>query len=173
MFTKTFPLTLAAALLLAACSENDTAAPTAAQQPAAPAPQQAVTNPECTEIFTGNHSMVYDKDSVTINKSKCREFTIIVRNIGHLPRRSRGHNFVIAKDSDEKAILAEGIAHGAKNNFLKPNDNRVVAYTTLAGGGEEQSVTFPTDRFVNGNTYVYFCSFLGHRKMRGKVNIIE
>lgn len=171
MNTRLLTAVVAAALLLAACKDNAAPQPAAASQPAA-APEPAADS-ACSGVFTGNHSMVYDKDSVTIDKTKCKEFTIIVRNIGHLPRNSRGHNFVIAKDTDEKAILADGMEYGSQSNFLKPGDNRVVAYTKLAGGGEEQRVTFPTSRLSSGNNYVYFCSFLGHRKMRGKVNVIE
>lgn len=179
MSDKRFLPTLALSLLLAACENSQHGhAASAAPAPAPVATQQTGSapkpaSPECTEVFIGNNSMVYDKSELTINKSKCKEFTVIVRNIGHMPRHSRGHNFVIAKDSDEKNILAEGVSFGAKYDFLKPDDHRIIAYTQLAGGGEERSMTFPTDRFVSGQTYVYFCSFLGHRKMRGKVNIIE
>lgn len=175
MSDKRFLFALTGAIILAACTETPTAqtAPTASAPSAKPAKTAAAADPACTEVFTGNNSMVYDKSDLTINKSKCKEFTVIVRNTGHMPRHSRGHNFVIAKDSDEKNILAEGVSFGAKYDFLKPDDQRIIAYTQLAGGGEEKSVTFPTDRFVSGQTYVYFCSFLGHRKMRGKVNIIE
>lgn len=169
----TLPLCL---LLLGACSDSST--PTTAKRnstaatpnAATPATTQAL-NPECSEIMTGNHSMVYDKPEINIDASKCAEFTVVVRNIGYLPRNARGHNVVIAKDTDESGILADGVDLGAKSDFLKPNDPRVIANTKLAGGGEEQRVTFKTNHFKQGNNYVYFCSFLGHHKMRGKVNI--
>lgn len=164
-------------LLLAACSDEHDEVhphkPARMTASASAAPAAARLDPQCSEVFTGNHSMVYDKDQLTISKGKCKEFTVVVRNIGHLPRHSRGHNFVISKDTDEKGILEDGTPYGAKANFLKPNDPRILANTTLAGGGEEQRVTFSTDRFTVGGNYVYFCSFLGHHKMRGKVNIVD
>lgn len=151
-------------------SDNQPAVASAAQ---AKSNQQSLKlNPECSEVFTGNHSMVYDKNELTINVSRCPEFTVVVRNIGHLPRDARGHNFVIAKDTDEAGILADGMDLGAASDFLKPGDARIIAHTKLAGGGEQQHVTFKTDAFKQGNNYVFFCSFLGHHKMRGKVNII-
>ena len=161
-------------LLLGACSDSSTQ--TQSKRTASSATQAGASaaqplNPECSEVMTGNHSMVYDKPEINIDAGKCSEFTIVVRNIGYLPRNARGHNVVIAKDTDESAILADGVDLGAKSDFLKPNDPRVITYTKLAGGGEEQRVTFKTNNFKQGNNYVYFCSFLGHHKMRGKVNV--
>lgn len=157
---------------LAACSEK-APSDSAASAPAAskPVANAVATDSECSAVFTGNHSMVYDKRELTIDTQKCKEFTVTVRNVGHLPRNSRGHNFVLAKASDEKAILMDGLELGPKSDFLKPNDPRVIAYTKLAGGGEEQSVTFKTNQFQEGETYLFFCSFLGHHKMRGPVYV--
>ncbi|UOP04401.1 azurin [Conchiformibius kuhniae] len=160
-------------LLLAACEDGgQPAAKPNTSATAQPATAHQPFNPECSEVFTGNHSMVYDKADLTIDAGKCREFTVIVRNIGYLPKNARGHNFVISKDTDQNGILADGVDLGAKSDFLKPGDPRIIAHTKLAGGGEEQHVTFKTNNFRPGNNYVYFCSFLGHHKMRGKVNII-
>jgi len=64
------------------------------------------------------------------------------------------------------AVAADGIAAGEANNYLKPNDNRVLAYTALAKEGETVSVTF--DAPPRG-TYDFVCTFPGHATlMRGK-----
>ena len=80
-----------------------------------------------------------------------------------------GHNVVIAKAKDVKAIALDGAIAGVGKDYLKPGDTRIVAASKMVGGGERTSVRFAVSKVKEGG-YDFFCSFLGHeRKMRGKL----
>ena len=104
--------------------------------------------------------------------SSCTYFTINLRNITKMHKTAMGHNVVIAKSSDVKAIALDGAIAGVTKDYLKPGDRRVLAASKMVGGGEVTSVRFPVKKIKVGG-YDFFCSFLGHeRKMHGKL-IVE
>lgn len=124
---------------------------------------------ECSVDLTGNDQMQYNLKEITVPKS-CAEYTINLENIGKLPRAAMGHNVVIAKSADKMAVSTDGIAAGLDNNYVKPEDARVVAHSTVVGGGEKTSVTFKPADLKDGEDYDFFCSFPGHVAiMTGKV----
>ncbi|MBR5939868.1 MAG: azurin [Neisseriaceae bacterium] len=101
--------------------------------------------------------------------SSCTEFKIGMKNVTKMHKNLMGHNVVIAKADDVKAIAKDGAIAGISKDYLKPNDSRVVAHSKMIGGGEVTSVTFPVSAIRSGD-YVFFCSFLGHEvRMRGKL----
>lgn len=101
--------------------------------------------------------------------ASCSKFTINMRNITKMLKTVMGHNVVIAKASDVRAISRDGAIAGISKDYLKPNDSRVIAASKMVGGGEVASVSFPVSA-ISGGDYVFFCSFLGHEtKMRGKL----
>jgi azurin len=58
---------------------------------------------------------------------------------------------------------------GIENSYVKPNDDRVYAFTKVIGGGESTSITFSTASMTPGGDYSFFCSFPGHWAiMQGK-----
>jgi azurin len=76
---------------------------------------------------------------------------------------------VLTKTSDAAVVSNAGIAAGAANNYVAPNDKRVIASTKIVGGGQSTSVTFPTSALKAGEDYTFFCNFPGHAAlMRGK-----
>ena len=55
-------------------------------------------------------------------------------------------------------------------SYLPADDQRVIATTSVIGGGEEVSVTFDMAGLEVGGDYTFFCSFPGHSSlMRGTV----
>ena len=102
----------------------------------------------------------------------CTNFTIMLRNVTKMHKNTMGHNVVIAKEKDVKAIAIDGAIAGITKDYLKPGDTRVLAASKMVGGGEQTSVRFPVKKIKDGG-YDFFCSFLGHeRKMHGKL-IVE
>lgn len=83
-----------------------------------------------------------------------------------------GHNWVLSKADDAKAIASDGIAAGVDNQYVKAGDDRVIAFTKLIGGGETTSVTFPVSKLTAGGAYTFFCSFPGHiALMQGSLSL--
>ena len=186
-----FPLMATAMLGLSACSQESaqtappasqaSAAATTASAPAA-APASAGASAanasapaaadKCAFTVEANDSMKYNTTEIAISKA-CANFTITLKNTGTLPKTAMGHDVVIAKAADVNAIAGDGAAAGVDNNFLKPNDSRVLAHTSLIGGGEEASLSIDPAKLTDGD-YEFFCSFPGHlATMRGKIKLVD
>lgn len=126
---------------------------------------------ECSVNIDSTDAMRYDKDVIVVDKA-CKEFTVNLTHSGKLGKNVMGHNWVLSKAGDVAAIAKEGISAGLENNYLKPEDERVIAYTEIIGGGQETSVTFPVDKIKAAGEYVFFCSFPGHSTiMRGTLSL--
>lgn len=134
----------------------------------AAAPLWAADN--CSTTIEGNDMMQYNKSEITVPKS-CDKFTVTLKHTGKLPRAAMGHNWVLTKASDEKAVLADGAKAGVDNDYVKSDDERIIAHTKLIGGGESDSVTFDTSTLKDG-PFTYFCSFPGHEAlMHGTLSV--
>lgn len=180
----------AAALALSACGGQESAAPADAQ-PAAPASEAAPAAPEapasaaasestaaaapaegCEAVINSDDQMKFDKQELEIKKS-CKEFKIVLKHIGKMPKTAMGHNIVISKSEDAQGVVSDGAGATAEKDFVKEGDARVVAYTKLIGGGEETSVTVDTSKFAEGSQYEFYCTFPGHYGlMHGTVKLI-
>ncbi len=197
MNSKMTVLALACALALAACSDNSSspAAPGAAPSATASAPMEApapaattpaatpssampATNGKPTAVVTdcateieGSDAMQYNVSSIVVPAS-CKDFKITLKHTGKLPVTAMGHDVVIAKASDMKAVDADGIAAGAAVGYVKPDDSRVIAHTGLIGGGETTSVSFAVSKIQDDGPYEFFCSFPGHSSiMKGSISV--
>lgn len=146
-----------------AASEAATAEKTAEAAPAA--------SGDCKATIDSDDAMKYDPKEITV-PSSCKQFSITLKHNGKMPAAAMGHNVVIAKTADKDGVLADGAAAKIENNFVKPNDERVVAHTKLIGGGQEDTVTFDVSKLAAGEAYEYFCSFPGHyAMMNGKLTV--
>jgi|SRR5687768_16985907 len=126
---------------------------------------------ECAITVEGNDAMQFNTKAIEI-PAACKDFTVTLKHVGKLPKASMGHNWVLSKTADETAITAEAIKAGAAADYLKADDARIVAHTTLIGGGESDSVTFPVSKLTAGEAYSFFCSFPGHAAlMKGTVTV--
>ena len=76
-----------------------------------------------------------------------------------------GHNWVLSTEQNMQGIIIDGNSAGLSNNYLKPNDSRVLAATDIIGGGKTTNVTFETSILEAENDYTFFCSFPGHYAM--------
>lgn len=134
---------------------------------AAPAPAAAAGG--CSVNIAGDDAMKYDTAQITVPRT-CTDFTVNLTHTGKLPVGAMGHNVVISKTADMDAVAKDGGAAGAAAGYLKAGDARVVAATSMIGGGETTSVTFPVSKLGDGNGYSFFCSFPGHMAlMKGTV----
>lgn len=127
----------------------------------------------CEVTIESNDQMRYDTDRVEVPKS-CSEFTVNLTHSGQLPKNIMGHNWVLTKSEDMQGVVSDGVAAGLDNDYLKPNDERVIAATPMIGGGEQTSVTFSVSALQEGQDYTFFCSFPGHSAlMKGSLVLVD
>lgn len=149
----------------------DTAAPAAvATAPGNDKPAAVVT--DCATEVEGNDAMQYNVGAITVPAS-CSEFTINLKHTGQMPVAAMGHNVVITLAPDMKAVAADGIGAGIDADYVKADDARVIAHTSMIGGGESTSVTFPVSKINDGGPYEFFCSFPGHSAIMKGVIAVE
>ena len=147
-----------------------TSAASTAAMPAADGKPTAVVNDCATEI-EGSDAMQYNVSSIVVPAS-CKDFKITLKHTGKLPVSSMGHDVVITKASDVKAVDAAGMAAGAANGYVKADDPQVIAHTKLIGAGETTSVSFPVSKIQGDGPYEFFCSFPGHSVlMHGSISV--
>ncbi len=83
-----------------------------------------------------------------------------------------GHNWVLAKDADVKALAGDSAKAGPAKDYLNDGDPRIIAHTKLVGGGESDSVTFDVSKLSADEKYTFFCSFPGHwAVMKGELKL--
>lgn len=147
-----------------------TAPPATAPTPA-PTDKPAAVVANCATEIEGDDAMQYNVGSIVVPAS-CSEFKITLKHTGKMPVAAMGHNVVIAKAADMQAVAADGLAAGAAAAYVKAGDARVVAHSSLVGGGESTSVSFAVSKIKDGGPYEFFCSFPGHAAiMKGTISV--
>lgn len=116
---------------------------------------------DCAVTIDGNDAMQFNMASIDVPAS-CTDFTVNLTHSGKLAKAVMGHNWVLSKTADYQAAATDGMSAGIDNDYVKPGDDRVIAHTTVIGGGESTSVTFPVSALSAGEAYTYYCSFPGH-----------
>ncbi len=125
----------------------------------------------CSVDIDGNDAMQFDKKNIEIPKT-CKEFTVNLTHSGKLAKNVMGHNWVLSKTSDMSAVATDGMGAGIDKNYVKADDARVIAHTSVIGAGEKTSVTFAVNKLAADGDYSFFCSFPGHWSlMKGTVTL--
>ena len=68
------------------------------------------------------------------------------------------HNWVLVRSGTKDAVATAGIAAGLDNDWIPPNDERVLFHTKLLDSGETEEIRFTLD----AGTYQFVCTFPGH-----------
>lgn len=128
--------------------------------------------PNCTIALKGNDAMQYDLKTATVSAS-CPKITITLAHTGKMPAQAMGHNVVISQTADINAVTAAGMKAGAAANYV-PKDAKVIAATSVIGGGATTKTTFAGSKLKAGGDYSFFCSFPGHSAlMKGKLVVTK
>ena len=115
----------------------------------------------CKLAIAGNDAMQFDKKELDV-AADCTQVELTLTHTGKLPAAAMGHNWVLVKTADVTAVANAGMSAGLANNYLTPNDPRVIASTKTIGGGESTTITFPTSKLSKGGDYTFMCTFPGH-----------
>ena len=135
------------------------------------APAFAANN--CTVKIAGNDAMQYDIKTATVSAS-CPTVTVEFTHTGKMPVAAMGHNVVISQTVLYQSIANDGLKAGAAANYVPKNDTRVIAATSLVGGGQSTKTAVPRSRLKAGGDYAFFCTFPGHAAlMRGKLLVVK
>lgn len=127
----------------------------------------------CTVALKGDDAMKFDLKEATVSAS-CATITVELTHTGKMPAAAMGHNVVITATKDVDAVGRDGIKAGVANHYVTKGDARVIAATTLVGGGQKTKVTFPGKKLTAGGDYTFFCSFPGHSMlMKGKLIVTK
>lgn len=126
---------------------------------------------ECAATVEATDTMQFSTNALTIPAS-CSEFSVTLRHVGQLPKNAMGHNFVVGKSSDLAGINSDGMSAGLDNDYVKPDDARVIAHSKVVGGGESTTFTIPVSELEQGQSYGFICSFPGHAAiMKGTIAV--
>ena len=122
----------------------------------------------CELAIDSNDAMQFTKKELTV-ESGCTEVKLTLKHIGKLPKSAMGHNWVLSATADKNDVVSKAAAAGLAKDYIPEND-KIIAYTKMLGGGESDTITFKTDKLKKGGDYTFFCTFPGHAAlMTGKL----
>lgn len=119
---------------------------------------------DCEVTVDSNDKMRFDTDRIEMDAG-CEEFTVKLTHSGSMAENVMGHNWVLTLEEDVQGVVQDGMAAGLEEEYVKPDDERVIAHTEIIGGGEETSITFDTSDLSKDASYQFFCSFPGHSSL--------
>ena len=126
----------------------------------------------CEQIIEGNDMLQFNLKEMKVSAT-CTNVTVILKHTGVMAAEIMGHNWVLSSDADFMPVATAAAGAGLANNYVPVDDNRVLAATSIIGGGEETSVTFSIENLSVGDAYTFFCSFPGHYAiMKGAFKVI-
>jgi azurin len=126
----------------------------------------------CDVNVEATAAMAFNVKEIAVPKT-CKEITLNLKNTGTMAKAVMGHNIVISKTSDMQAVINDGINAGLASNYVKPNDARVIGYTSVIGGGESTSVKIKLASVKATDSYSFYCSFPGHGSvMKGVFKLV-
>ncbi|MDO5058208.1 MAG: azurin [Lautropia sp.] len=121
----------------------------------------------CDVTVEGTDAMTFNTKEIKVD-GDCTEVNLTLKHVGKIPASAMGHNVVITKTADYKAVAKAGGKLTAADNYV-PKDDKVLAFTKIIGGGESTDVKIDMSKFKAGEDYTFFCSFPGHWSvMKGK-----
>jgi azurin len=115
----------------------------------------------CNVTIEANDVMQYNTKELSVPAS-CTDIEVTLRHSGQLKAKVMGHDWVLAKSSDVSGIVTAGMAAGLAHGYLPAGDKRIIAATTVVGGGESATTKFSTGVLVEGASYTFFCTAPGH-----------
>jgi len=123
--------------------------------------------------ITGNDLMQYDTKSFVVKAGS--SVTILLKNIGTLPKAAMGHNIIILQKSVDLFTFGAAVANNGgtvENGFTPVNAlGQTIAHSILIGAGEETTIAFTAPK--EPGDYPYFCTFPGHfALMNGIMKVI-
>lgn len=100
----------------------------------------------------------------------CPEFTVVLEHNGRLPKSATGHNWVLVATQHVNAVTREGSKAGFDQQYIKPLDERIIAFIPIVGRGESAEVSFSTAQLLPNESYTFLSTVDGQSAiMRGVI----
>ncbi len=129
-----------------------TAAPTSTSAPVATNPPGPTGGPVSLNIDVNGDALQFDVNSMSAPAGA--EVVLTFNNSSTV----NTHNWALVEAGTKDAVATDGLAF-PNNNWLPPNDSRVIGSTVLIGPGESTQATFTAPP---AGTYQFVCTFPGH-----------
>lgn len=103
-----------------------------------------------------------------------QQITVKLTTVSNMPAAAMSHNFVLLAADADATTVVQASATKADNEYIAPEmEDRILAYTGMAGGGETVEVTFTAPE--KPGEYTYVCTFPGHflAGMKGTLTVKE
>lgn len=116
----------------------------------------ADAKPRVVEI-TSNDQMKFSL--ATIEAKPGEEFTVLLKNLGTLPKDVMGHNWVLLKPGTDVNAFGIAAASAKATDYIPDSmKDKVVAHTPVLGPRQDASVKLK----LEAGEYTFICSFPGH-----------
>lgn len=127
-----------------------------------------VSEPMTIEL-EGHDNMTYSGDT-KVNVKAGQEITLILKNVGELPKETMGHNVVILTPGTNLADFGAAAINAKDDDYIPASlSSSIIAHTKLLGPGESDTITFQLD---TPGVYDFICSFPGHwATMKGTITV--
>lgn len=123
----------------------------------------------CAISLDSTDQMSFSQKQINV-AADCSQVRLTLRHTGKLAATAMGHNWVLTRTADYQPVAMAGMRMRLADSYLPKGDPRVLAHTSVIGGGQTTSVTFSTAKLTKGGDYTFFCSFPGHfAMMKGKL----
>lgn len=110
-------------------------------------------------VITANDSMKFNVTKFEVAAGE--EITIVLSNVGTMPKQAMGHNLVLLKKDVNAQAYASAALKAASTEYVPAAlADQVIGHTKLLGPKQKDSFTFkaPTE----AGDYTYLCSFPAH-----------
>ncbi len=112
-----------------------------------------------TVVVEGNDQMKFSVNRIEAVAGS--ELTIVLKNVGSMPKAAMGHNLVVLHKSANPAAFAQAAAASPATEYIPAAmKDQILATTKMLGPKEEDSITFTVPS--EPGEYVYLCSFPAH-----------
>ncbi len=128
-------------------------------EPARPGNGEEEERLETVFEIRGDDNMRFDLTTFEVEAGV--EVTVILENVGEMPKEAMGHNFVLFDlGTDVNAFAADAVQY-PDNAYIPPDrEEEVLAATGILGPGETEELTFTAPE--TPGDYDYACTFPGH-----------
>lgn len=107
----------------------------------------------------GTNQMKFTVTEITAKPGQ--KITVKLTTISDLPAMAMAHNFVLlTADADASKVAIAASSYKGNNYIPSDMEDKIIAHTGLASGGETVSVTFTAPE--ESGEYTYICTFPGH-----------
>jgi len=117
-------------------------------------PRAAVTAAVALDIASDGDALKFNTGTLTAQSGA--EVVLTFGNVSTINQ----HNWVLVRAEDKAGVVVDGTAAGPANDWIKPDDPRVIAHTKLLNAGETGEVRFTAPK--PGTIYQFVCTFPGH-----------